>query len=175
MSMIWVDIETTGLDENSGYVLELGLIETDDQLVEQRRTSFLVLPDEYLSLVQERCASHVREMHQQNGLWAAVEAEGMALPDAEAAAMAWMGSVSSPMCGSSIHFDRRWLTRHMPDLVSLFHYRNIDVSTVKELNKRFGPDAAIYVAPCEKEHRALSDLEDSINELRFYLGRMGWL
>ncbi len=167
--LVWVDVETTGLDPHTDSLLEVGLAITDADLNVTGVISRVIAPTRKLL---EHADDVVREMHHKSGLaddlrdgWA------LALREVEPELVAWLGTKvvprEAPMCGSSVGFDRAFLAEHMPSLAGLFHYRSIDVSTVKELVERWYPDGP--VAP-EKVglHRALPDIQDSIGLLRFY-------
>lgn len=175
--MNWIDIETTGLDPETGYLLEVGCIITDDALNEVARISFLIDNGVPVDDLIDMSGSFVREMHTENGLWHALRAgSGLSIDDVE-----WKmrqivvkhGDDKHPLCGSSVHFDRSWLKKHMAGLEAALHYRNIDVSTIKELYRRFCPDEPAFEGS-GKKHRVLDDLDNSIAELRFYLAAMGW-
>ncbi|KKL28030.1 hypothetical protein LCGC14_2379220 [marine sediment metagenome] len=174
--LIWIDTETTGIGSN-GWLLEVGCIITDDQLSEVARLALVVEPDDPV-MAYDYADEFVQNMHTENGLWDAIR-NGEGRPKAEVEVrmlnlvLKYSHGESYPMCGSSIGFDRRWLKQHMPALEAAFHYRNIDVSTVKELHRRFSPHGG---EPFEKTnvHRVLSDLEQSIAELHYYLKEMDW-
>lgn len=166
--IVWVDVETTGLDPSKGDLLEVGLVATDDKLNPVSKTSVLM----HEPVSYEDIHPDVRAMHAASGLFLACEARGSDLVACEAFLCCWIDRLGCeeppPMAGSTVSFDRAWLKAKMPRLESKFHYRNIDVSTLKELNKRFG-----WVPEWEGDrdtHRALPDLEDSMNELQHYLG-----
>lgn len=174
--MIWIDTETTGIDSN-GWLLEVACIITDDKLNEVARLSFVIEPDDPVAAF-DYANEFVRNMHTENGLWEAIRnGEGVSQFDAQEQLLALVLEHSygekHPMCGNTIGFDRRWLKQHMPALEAAFHYRNIDVSTVKELYRRF---ATVGDTEFEKTggHRALSDIEQSIAELKYYLNLMDW-
>ena len=175
--MNWVDIESTGLDEESGYLLEVGCIITDDSLNVLETLALVVQPEDPAH-AWEAANDFVREMHTENGLWDAIRnGDGLPLPQVEQrmldVVMTYTADEKHPLCGSTIGFDRRWLRLHMPRLEAAFHYRNIDVSTLREVSRRFWPNSALP-DKSSKKHRALSDLEASINELKHYLNLWGW-
>jgi len=171
--MNWIDIETTGLDPKTGYMLEVGLIVTDDKLVEIKREAFVIAPEAPVDVVMGLSNDFVKKMHTDSGLW-----EDLRLPvlhsrkDVEQLLITSIVQ-GAPLCGNSVHFDRMWLRSRVPALEDALHYRNVDVSTVKELYKRFSIDNTEFEKP-GANHRVLGDLEASIAELRFYLERMGW-
>lgn len=170
-SMTWVDIETTGLEPHLHVPLELGLAITDDDYNVLHRRGWLIEPAA-MPLWPE-LPPKVREMHTANGLIDALEnGEGESIYTVIEDAIDWLthhGGTGFPMCGSSVAgFDRPWMRVHFPDLEKLFHYRHIDVSTVKELCRRRNPRVFDH-APVKKEvHRVLPDLDESIAELRYY-------
>lgn len=167
-SLVWVDLETTGLDARSDSILEVGLVITDGDLNMTATTARLVAPTRRLL---GQADPVVRDMHAASGLTRELEdGWGLARVDAERVLVDWLServpADTSPMCGSSVNFDRGFLNEQMPILAAHFHYRNIDVSTIKELVRRWYPQAE---PPHSRgAHRALLDLRDSINELRFY-------
>lgn len=175
--MNWIDIETTGLDPDKDYLLEVGLIITDDKLNEVVRGACIVETWSVETLM-ESSNQFVRDMHMDSGLWGAMgEGGGISKPRIEERLVSLIekygGDEKHPLCGNSVHFDRAWLKVHMPKLEAAVHYRNFDVSTIKELHKRFGP-APCLPFECHKEHRVLGDLDNSIAELRYYLALIGW-
>lgn len=179
----WVDTETTGLDAERGDLLEVALVVTDDNLAEVAAKSVIVQPITPLSLDAwvKSLDSCIQEMHGRNRLLdEIVSGRGMCCHEAEDVILAWVKDVAkiawfdlaqTPLAGSTVGFDRTWLRRHMPMLESLFSYRSIDVSSFTEVAKRWSP--AIYegrpkVKPEGVAHRALSDVRESINYLRYY-------
>ncbi|TPV95316.1 MAG: oligoribonuclease [Myxococcales bacterium FL481] len=166
--LVWLDLEMTGLDPDRDTILEIATLVTDDQLDVIAEGPDLVVfqPDEVLAAMGPWCRSH----HAQSGLTAAVRGSDCSLADAEQATLEFLGRHTlagrSPLCGNSIGQDRRFLARHMPRLEAYLHYRNVDVSSIKELVKRWYPAAP----PIEKAqtHRALDDIVESIAELRQY-------
>ncbi len=166
--LIWIDMEMSGLDPEKCAILELSCIVTDGELVELGEGLELVVnqPDEVLDAMDDWCTKH----HGQSGLTAAVKASVVSLKEAEQRTITYLKHFTnrgqSPLCGSSVSHDRRFIDRYMPELSAFLHYRTIDVSTVKELVKRWHPEA---VAPQKKNaHRALDDIRESIEELRHY-------
>lgn len=184
----WVDIETSDLDEETGRILEIAVAVTDDDLSFIKQGPSLVIevarPD-HGALLRLVAAMDpvVREMHTKSGLLEALghpdfcvsleEAErrcadffvsmaGGSLEEAFATLHAW------PLAGSGVHFDRRWLRRHMPMLEGFFHYRNLDVSSLKEAAKRWAPTVYESRPQDEKRHRAMPDVLHSIAELGHY-------
>ncbi|MEO8601519.1 MAG: oligoribonuclease [bacterium] len=167
--LVWMDMEMSGLDPDQNTILEIATLITDAelQLVAEGPVLALHQPDDLLEAMDD----WNREHHGASGLVARVRASHLAMADAEAQTLAFVrqhcAERSSPLCGNSIHQDRRFLARYMPQLDGYLHYRNVDVSTVKELVRRWYP--AGPPAPEKKHaHLALDDIRESIAELRFY-------
>lgn len=167
-NLIWIDLEMTGLDPDRDYIIELATIITDSKtrVLAEGPVMAIHQSDEVLSAMDEWNT----EQHEKSGLTQRVRRS--ILTEAEAQRLTleflrrYVGPGKSPMCGNSICQDRRFLYRHMPQLERYFHYRNLDVSTVKELVRRWYPG----VKPFEKEssHLALADIRESVEELRYY-------
>jgi oligoribonuclease len=174
--LIWLDLEMTGLDTSKDSILEIATIVTDSQLNELAEGPVLAVyhPESDLQAMDDWNTEH----HTASGLWNRVLTEGLAMGDAERATLdflaAWTEPGTSPLCGNSICQDRRFLHRLMPELEEWFHYRNLDVSTIKELAARWAP-AALAGFSKENRHEALSDIRESIAELRYYRTLMGEL
>jgi oligoribonuclease len=174
--LIWIDLEMTGLDTDNDSILEIATIVTDAELNVLAEGPELAIahPPERLEAMDE----WNRNQHRKSGLWQRVLDEGVPMHEAEQRALAfleqWVAAGASPMCGNSICQDRRFLHREMPRLQKYFHYRNLDVSTLKELARRWAPDVLAGVGK-DAKHTALSDVRDSIAELRHYRGFMGRL
>ncbi len=170
-SMTWVDLETTGLEPQLHIPLELGLAITDDDLNILHQKSWIIEPAA-MPLWPE-LDPRVVEMHTANGLIEAINnGEGLSIYTVIEDAVDWLdhhGGTGFPMCGSSVAgFDRPWMRVHFPAVEALFHYRHIDVSTVKELCRRWNKRVFAH-APVKKEvHRVLPDLQESIDELGYY-------
>jgi len=168
-NLIWIDMEMTGLQPDSDRIIEIALLVTDAQLVTVAEGPVLVVhqPDEVL----EAMDSWNRSTHKKTGLTDRVRASKMSEADAERAALAFLEqhvpANASPMCGNSICQDRRFLARWMPRLESHFHYRNLDVSTLKELVRRWKPELLKGFTK-EGKHEAMADILESIEELKFY-------
>lgn len=175
MKFVWVDIETTGLDSEKEVILELGLTVTNDSLEILRCFSSVVWAD---SFVVGNAGPEVFQMHRQSGLLDEIpSAPGLEWVQKQALAFLsgqGLNPGEHPMCGSSVHFDRQFLKVHMPLLEEWFFYRNIDVSTLKELIKVWSPELTLNAPAALKMHRAGADLEDTINELRFYRKELNW-
>ncbi len=172
--LVWIDLEMTGLDTDRDGILEIATIVTDAQLRILAEGPELAIAHPLATL--EAMDDWNRNQHGKSGLWARVLDRGVTLAEAEARTLAflqaWVGKGKSPMCGNSICQDRRFLHRQMPTLEKYFHYRNLDVSTVKELARRWAP-AVLNGVHKESAHTALSDVRDSIAELRHYRLSMG--
>ena len=168
-NLVWIDMEMTGLQPDSDRIIEIALLVTDPQLELLAEGPVLVVhqPDSVL----EAMDSWNRSVHKKSGLIERVRASAMAEAQAESEALAFLArhlpAASSPMCGNSICQDRRFLARWMPKLESFFHYRNLDVSTLKELVRRWKPEAVKGFAK-EGKHEALADILESIEELKYY-------
>ena len=168
-TLIWIDLEMTGLDPDRDCILEIATIVTDSALnvLAEGPVFAIHQPESVLGLMDEWNRSH----HGSSGLVERVRASGVDEAEAERQTLAflaqWSEPGSSPMCGNSIGQDRRFLARHMRALETFFHYRNIDVSTVKELARRWRPDVLAGVKK-EGAHLALDDIRESIAELRHY-------
>jgi oligoribonuclease len=167
-NLIWIDMEMTGLQPDSDRVIELATLVTDPQLNVLATGPVLVVhqPDEVL----EAMDSWNKNTHGKTGLIERVRASTLTEAEAETAVIAFLAThvpaASSPMCGNSICQDRRFLARWMPRLEAYFHYRNLDVSTLKELVRRWKPDLKGFSK--EGKHEALADILESIEELKFY-------
>lgn len=166
-NLIWIDLEMTGLDSQRDDILEIATIVTDSELNILAEGPVLAIhqPDTVLNNLDD----WNRHYHGKSGLLERCRASTTTLRDAELATLAFLkplvGMKKSPMCGNSICQDRRFMARLMPELEHYFHYRNLDVSTLKELAKRWYPGKEF-----EKRgaHIALTDIQDSISELRHY-------
>jgi oligoribonuclease len=167
--LVWIDLEMTGLDTNRDSILEIATVVTDSQLDVLAEGPELAIAHPLATL--EAMDDWNRNQHGKSGLWRRVLEEGVPMAEAEARTLAflreWVPAGASPMCGNSICQDRRFLHRQMPALEKHFHYRNLDVSTLKELARRWAPHVLAAVSK-EAAHTALSDVHDSIAELRHY-------
>jgi oligoribonuclease len=167
--LIWVDMEMTGLRPEVDRIIEVAVVVTDSRLEVLAQGPVLAIhqPDSVLAAMDAwNTATHGR-----SGLTERVRASTVTEADAQAQLIAflraWVPAGKSPMCGNSICQDRRFMARTMPELEAYFHYRNLDVSTVKELCKRWRPEVARAFAK-RSAHTALADIEESIDELRHY-------
>ena len=167
--LIWIDLEMTGLDTDRDSILEIATVVTDSQLEVLAEGPELAIAHPLAAL--EAMDEWNRNQHGKSGLWRRVLEEGVSMHDAETRTLEflaqWVPGNASPMCGNSICQDRRFLHRLMPRLEQHFHYRNLDVSTLKELARRWAPQVLSGVSK-ESAHTALSDVRDSIAELRHY-------
>ena len=171
--MVWVDLEMTGLDPETCAIVEIATLITDSELTIVAEGPCLVIhqPDEVLATMGD----FVRELHTRSGLLDKISASTVSLEDAAAQTLAFVQAHcekgASPLCGNSVWKDRAFLERYMPAVVAHLHYRIIDVSTIKELVRRWYPPA--LSVPKKKEvHRALEDIRESIAELTFYRDRV---
>lgn len=169
--LVWIDLEMTGLDVDRNTIVEIAAIVTDGALETVVEGPQLVVhaPDEALDAMVDV----VRDMHAKSGLTAAVRASDLTLADAEAQVLDFVrGHIpqarTAPLAGNTISADRLFLRRYMPDLEAHLHYRNVDVSTLKELVRRWYPEEYAGRPPKEGDHRALADIRESIEELRYY-------
>lgn len=167
--LIWIDLEMTGLDSTSDHIIEIATIVTDQYLQEIAEGPVLAVR-QTADVLQAMDEWNTRQ-HGASGLTARVLESNISLQEAEAQTLAFLeqhvASGTSPMCGNSICQDRRFLAREMPQLEAFFHYRNLDVSTIKILAERWAPGVAATFTK-ESSHRALSDIRDSIAELAHY-------
>lgn len=167
-NLIWIDLEMTGLDTNNDYIIEIATIVTDPQLniLDEGPVLAIHQPDEILNQMDEW---NTRQ-HKQSGLIERVKNSPYDTAEVESLTLDFLQKFvpagKSPMCGNSICQDRRFMHRLMPKLEEYFHYRNLDVSTIKEIMKRWAPEKEAYNK--QATHLALDDIRDSINELKFY-------
>ena len=168
-ALVWVDLEMTGLRTDTDHIIEMAAIVTDSQLNVLAEGPVIAVhqPPEILALMDD----WNQRTHGASGLVERVRASRLGEREAEQAMLAflrnWATPGSSPLCGNSICQDRRFMARWMPELERFFHYRNLDVSTLKELARRWAPDVLAGLTKGDK-HQALDDIRDSIAELRHY-------
>ena len=167
--LVWLDMEMTGLNPDSDTILELAMVITDADLnVVAESDSWAVRQSDTVLAGMDDWNT---KTHGASGLTERARTSGLDMRAVELAAIAfmqeWIGKGISPMCGNSICQDRRFMARYMPELVNWFHYRNLDVSTLKELCRRWRPDLSAQVNKTGA-HTALADIHESIEELRFY-------
>ena len=166
--LIWIDLEMSGLDPEQHVILEIASIVTDNMLdiVAKGPDIAIHYPDKALSSMEEWS----REHHLASGLMDRVRSSAYSCEQAEKQTIDFLSRYcqerQSPLCGNSVWQDRRFLIKYMPNLESFFHYRNIDVSSLKELVKRWYPDLPGFHK--YKTHLALSDIKESILELKYY-------
>lgn len=174
MRLIWIDLEMTGLDTVNDSILEIATIVTDIELnvLAEGPVCAIQQNEEVLKGMDSWNRSH----HTDSGLWQRVVHSPHTMRAAESANIhflkEWVKKGASPMCGNSVCQDRRFMHRLMPELESWFHYRNLDVSTLKVLASHWMPDKT-RVFEKENRHEALSDIRESIEELRYYRQFMG--
>jgi oligoribonuclease len=174
--LIWIDLEMTGLDPATDSILEIATLVTDKelQLIAEGPVFAIAHPLARLEAMDD----WNRTQHSKTGLWQRVLDDAVTMAEAEARTVDFLlqhvPPGKSPMCGNSICQDRRFLARLMPRLERYFHYRNLDVSTVKELARRWAPDVLAAVRK-ESAHTALADIRESVAELRHYRAHMGRL
>lgn len=169
MNLIWIDLEMTGLDTQNDHIIEIATVVTDADLaiIAEGPVFAIHQSDEVLDAMDEW---NTRQ-HEQSGLTKRVRETCMSAEEAERLTLDFLykhvDEGVSPMCGNSICQDRRFLAREMPKLEAYFHYRNLDVSTIKELARRWQPDVLEGVKK-NGAHLALEDVKDSIEELKHY-------
>ncbi|MFY0991486.1 oligoribonuclease [Halomonas sp. C05BenzN] len=167
--LVWIDLEMTGLDPNRERIIEIATLVTDHDLnpVAEGPVIAVHQPDSLLDAMDE----WNQKTHGESGLVERVKASRVDTAEAERRTLEFLrehvAPGSSPMCGNSVHQDRRFMEREMPELLAFFHYRNLDVSTLKELAKRWNPGA---LAGFQKRnvHLAMDDIKESIAELAHY-------
>ncbi len=168
-NLIWIDLEMTGLKPESDVIIEIATVVTSAQLEVLAEGPVLAIHQDEATLAA--MDEWNTRQHGSSGLTQRVRESAFDAAAAEAATLqflaGWVPDGVSPICGNSICQDRRFLARHMPQLERYFHYRNLDVSTLKELAKRWAPQIASQFSK-DSSHLALSDIHDSIRELRFY-------
>ena len=168
-NLVWIDMEMSGLNPDNDRVLEVAIVITDSQLnvVAEGPVKVVHQSDDVFG----RMDSWNKSTHKKSGLIDRVKAAAQNETEVEAELIAFLVQYlpenTSPMCGNSICQDRRFLARHMPKLEAFFHYRNLDVSTLKELAKRWKPGIMAGFAKHGK-HEALADIHESIEELKYY-------
>lgn len=168
-NLIWIDLEMTGLNPEKERIIEMATIVTDSQLNVIAEGPVLAIhqPDELLNAMD----AWNTKQHNSSGLVSRVKASTVTEAEAEARTLEFLKqhvpAGKSPMCGNSVHQDRRFLYRYMPELERFFHYRHIDVSTIKELALRWAPQVYGGLEKSAK-HLALDDIRESIEEMKFY-------
>lgn len=175
-NLIWLDLEMTGLEPDRDTILEIATLVTDKNLQVLAEGPVYAIRQTVLRL--EAMDDWNRNQHQKSGLWQQALDSTIDMQAAEQGTLAflkqWTAPGRSPLCGNSIGHDRRFLARYMPSLERWLHYRNVDVSTIKELARRWSPLVA-EAAKKESAHTALSDIRDSVAELRHYRAHLAAL
>jgi oligoribonuclease len=168
-NLVWLDMEMTGLNPDTDRIIELAVVVTDAKLDTVAESPVLVVHQ--ADAVLDAMDNWNKGTHSRSGLIAKVKASQIDEAQAQAQMLAFIQqhvpARTSPMCGNSICQDRRFMARHMPRLEAYFHYRNLDVSTLKELARRWKPELAKGVVKNGK-HEALADIYESIAEMKFY-------
>ncbi len=169
--LAWMDLEMTGLDPDRHVIVEIATLLTDDnlELVAEGPDLVIYQPPEAMAQMDD----FVRKMHTKSGLLPQIEASTISLEDAAAQTLAFLKEHipeerTVPLCGNSIGTDRRFLAKHTPEIEEFLHYRSVDVSTIKELSRRWYPDALKHAPKKGLSHRALDDIRESVAELAYY-------
>ena len=173
--LAWMDLEMTGLDPARHVIVEIATLITDDDLNIIAEGPDLVVhaSDDELT----RMDDFVRNMHHRSGLLPLISSSTISLADAGAATLEFLKQHipeprSVPLCGNSIGTDRRFLAVYLPEIEEFLHYRSVDVSTIKELGRRWNPSVIREAPEKATAHRALDDIRESINELVYYRSKM---
>jgi oligoribonuclease len=168
-NLIWIDMEMSGLNPDTDRVLEIAIVVTDTHLNTVAEAPVLVVHQS--DAVLDAMDSWNKAAHAKSGLIGRVKASSLAEADVESRMVEFLRQHVppnvSPMCGNSVHQDRRFMARYLPRLEAFFHYRNLDVSTLKELMRRWRPELAAGFTKHGK-HEALADIYESIEELKYY-------
>jgi oligoribonuclease len=168
-NLLWVDMEMSGLNPEIERVLEIAIVVTDSQLNTVAEAPVFVVHQS--DAVLGAMDAWNKSTHAKSGLIDRVKASTLAEAEVERRLVEFLSAYApagtSPMCGNTVHQDRRFMARYLPALEAFFHYRNLDVSTLKELMKRWRPDLAAGFVKHGK-HEALADIYESINELKYY-------
>lgn len=169
--LAWMDLEMTGLDPLRHVIVEIATLLTDDALKVIAEGPDIVVHADLEELAQ--MDDFVRSMHEHSGLLPAIQASGASLADAGRETLAFLTAHIAeprtvPLCGNSIGTDRRFLATYLPEVENFLHYRSIDVSSVKELCRRWYPEVLANAPPKTGAHRALDDIRESIAELAYY-------
>ena len=168
--LVWIDLEMTGLDPDNDVILEIAALVTDSELEPVGEGIDLVVSQPVEKL--DAMVPVVLEMHASSGLTEAVKTSTLSLADAETQVLEWLAPLAAagraPLCGNSIATDRSFLVKHMPRLDAYMHYRMVDVSSIKELARRWYPQVYGNAPAKAGGHRALADITESVAELRYY-------
>ena len=169
--LAWIDLEMTGLDPSRHVIVEIATLITDDELNLVAEGPDLVVhaTDEQLAAMDD----FVTNMHTSSGLLEQIKASELSLEEAGQQTMAFLREHISeartvPLCGNSIGTDRRFLATQLPEIEEFLHYRSVDVSTIKELARRWYPDALAGAPRKDGGHRALDDIRESLTELQYW-------
>nr|XP_058940757.1 oligoribonuclease, mitochondrial-like [Pocillopora verrucosa] len=168
--LVWVDLEMTGLDIDECHIIEMACLITDENLNIVAEAPDLVIhqPNSVLEAMDEWCVKH----HGESGLTAAVKASKTSLSEAQQIFLEFIKkhtpAKQCALAGNSVHWDKKFLDKYMPKFMNHLHYRIVDVSTVKELCRRWYPEIYQQVPKKKQTHRALDDIKESIIELQFY-------
>jgi oligoribonuclease len=168
--LVWIDLEMTGLDTVRHTIVEIAVLVTDSdlELVDDGIDLVIHATPEELAQMDD----FVRNMHTKSGLLPQIEASTLSLEEAGAQVLEYLGARvpanTAPLCGNSIGVDRRFLDRYLPSVDQYVHYRSIDVSSLKELCRRWNPAVHKGRPGKQESHRALDDIRESLEELRYY-------
>lgn len=169
--LVWMDLEMTGLDPATDVIVEIATLVTDDELeiVAEGPDLVVAAPDVALGAMDQV----VVDMHTRSGLLEAIKASTLSLEDAGRQTLEFIKehvpeARTVPLCGNSIGTDRRFLATYLPDIENHLHYRSIDVSTIKELSRRWFPEAVAKAPSKAGGHRAMDDIRESVAELRYW-------
>ncbi len=168
--LVWIDLEMTGLKPQSDVILEIAVIITDNNLdiIAQGPHVIIHQSDDVMSKMQD----YVKNMHSKSGLYNQVLSSKVSISDAQQEVLNFLKKYCTPgtalLCGNSVWMDKAFLAVYMPELYNFFHYRIIDVSTLKELVKRWYPDRQLNSVSKSENHRALEDILESLEEMKHY-------
>jgi len=173
--LVWMDLEMTGLDHTADVIVEIATLVTDDEL-----NIVAEGPDLVVHATEEQLAGMnpvVVDMHTKSGLLDQIRASTTTLEEAGAATLAFIkehvpNARQVPLCGNSIGMDRRFLAAYLPEIEEYLHYRSIDVSTVKELGRRWYPEDYSGLGKGSSAHRAMDDIKESVEELKYWRERV---
>ena len=169
--LAWMDLEMTGLDPSRHVIVEIATLITDDELNLIAEGPDLVVHASAAELTE--MDDFVTTMHEKSGLLDQIKASTISLEEAGKQTMAFLQehiaeSRTVPLCGNSIGTDRRFLALHLPEIEEFLHYRSVDVSTIKELARRWYPDTVARLPRKDGGHRALDDIRESLDELKYW-------